>query len=81
MATSGEAPALRQALSSPAGLLVLTVAGFAYAAVSVRPQPPGLTRLLMSIPLFILFSVGGLQLKDKVQEYHTCLCAASGYRC
>lgn len=70
MATSEEPPVLKQALGSPAGLLALTVAGFAYAAISVRPQPPGLTRLLMSAPLFILFSVGPLQLKDKVGFLH-----------
>ncbi|PNW81291.1 hypothetical protein CHLRE_07g349900v5 [Chlamydomonas reinhardtii] len=54
------------AVSPGARLTAMLTMGVAYAVISVRPKPPGLVRLLMSMPLFLLFSVAGLQVMESV---------------
>ncbi|EFJ41477.1 hypothetical protein VOLCADRAFT_98535 [Volvox carteri f. nagariensis] len=51
-------PALRLAL--------LFALALAYAAYSVRPQPPGITRLIMSLPVMLLFTLAPLHLQESI---------------
>ncbi|GLC67255.1 hypothetical protein PLESTF_000534000 [Pleodorina starrii] len=53
-------------LSSEARLALLLVLSLVYATHSVRTQPPGITRLLMSLPLVLLFTVAPLQFHESV---------------
>ncbi|GIM03735.1 hypothetical protein Vretimale_8401 [Volvox reticuliferus] len=47
-------------------LLALLALGLVYATFSIRHQPPGIARLLMSLPVMLLFTMVPLQLQESV---------------